>query len=388
MLEPIDLISTITLGEVEDKLVEIQESIFSLQFDLTADMVSEIKFSVHDPGLRMHNNNYFMVGRTLSFQDMLFEIAAVTVSHGARDSCEIQARTKAVQEMRRDRRPQSYNTSPSQYAALMADEFGLEIFAEDSPVNGTITKQLGDNKDESTWDVLLRLAKDLNFRCFEAHNVLFFASEKFIVDNQPSFTVNIPSNETDAFFVSEMAIQRNEDTEKPSTLNASLVKNVSTVTIFPGVGMNVVGINHFTDKFMVDRVTLDASPSTLVRISATCTVTPEDMACTLETFQQGSSGECVKRIQQAVNAKPIDGKFGPVTAAAVRRFQTAAGLTPTGIVDSDTWSAITDSGISFSVPVTSAITSSGTTSTTSTTTLPTNYVPVRRIPAPGTAIYE
>ena len=385
----IDLIGNIAIGEVGDKIVEIHQSITSFSSDLTADMVSEIKFTVHDPGLRMHNNNYFMIGRTVKFNGMLFEIAAVTVTHSQQDACQVQARTKAIQEMRRDRRPQSYTTSPSQYAALMADQFGLKIFAEDSPVNGTITKQSGDNQDESTWDVLIRLARDLDFRCFEASGVLFFASEKFIVANQPSFTVTVPSKETAAFFLNEITIQRNEDTEKPSTLSASLYKNTSTLSIFPGVGMKVVGVSHFTDTFMVDRVTFDAMPSSLVRLSATCTVTPEDMACSLEVFQRGSTGDCVKRIQQAVNARPVDGKFGPVTEGAVKRFQTAARLPATGIVDAATWKAIANSNITFATPFTTAITAQpGATSSNNGAALQNTFTPIRRVPSPGTVIFE
>ena len=63
-------------------------------------------------------------------------------------------------------------------------------------------------------------------------------------------------------------------------------------------------------------------------------------------LKQGSSGDDVKRLQQAINAagmQPplvVDGKFGPKTAAAVRWYQGQNGLTVDGIVGSQTWGSI------------------------------------------------
>ena len=63
------------------------------------------------------------------------------------------------------------------------------------------------------------------------------------------------------------------------------------------------------------------------------------------TLQEGSSGEAVKELQRALQRAgfdpgPIDGEFGPVTAAAVRSFQAAKGLVVDGIVGPQTWSAL------------------------------------------------
>jgi mannan endo-1,4-beta-mannosidase len=63
------------------------------------------------------------------------------------------------------------------------------------------------------------------------------------------------------------------------------------------------------------------------------------------TLQEGSSGEAVKELQRALQRAgfdpgPIDGEFGPVTAAAVRSFQAARGLVVDGIVGPQTWGAL------------------------------------------------
>lgn len=57
------------------------------------------------------------------------------------------------------------------------------------------------------------------------------------------------------------------------------------------------------------------------------------------TLKRGSRGEDVITIQRKVGA-PDDGRFGPGTEAAVRRFQAANNLVPDGIVGPLTWAVI------------------------------------------------
>lgn len=61
--------------------------------------------------------------------------------------------------------------------------------------------------------------------------------------------------------------------------------------------------------------------------------------------EQGSSGERVIAIQYLLNARigaglAVDGVFGPATAAAVRSFQSRAGLAADGEVGTETWPAL------------------------------------------------
>jgi SH3-like domain-containing protein len=337
-----NLLNSVTVGEVGEKNVEIRNSITNFSYDLSADLVSEIRFTVADPYFYMHNNNYFMVGRTVTFlsEDLKFEIAAIAVRHATSDTCEVTARLQATQRMRRDKGQYNFgNISPSVFAANMAAKFGLRIFAEDSPANGAIVRESTDNKDESTFDVLQRLAKDLDFRFFEANGTLYFASQDFIVKNQDSFEVTIPSNNTDPFYVTNLSTRRTTDGKSAVTAQMQLIQNDSSLTIYPGASFKILGLSNFTGTFMVDKVGFVAGPSALVSVSGTDVTDPEDMTCSLQSFSQGARGECVKRIQQAVGTK-VDGWWGPITQRAVRQFQTKYGLPVDGIIDSDDWNAI------------------------------------------------
>jgi hypothetical protein len=66
-------------------------------------------------------------------------------------------------------------------------------------------------------------------------------------------------------------------------------------------------------------------------------------------LQIGSSGADVLRLQNALGALgfppgPIDGFFGPLTAAAVANYQVARGLTVDGIVGPETWGSLHTDG--------------------------------------------
>lgn len=67
------------------------------------------------------------------------------------------------------------------------------------------------------------------------------------------------------------------------------------------------------------------------------------------TIQEGATGDVVRRLQRALRRTPnlsivVDGNFGPATAAAVREFQSGAGLDPDGIVGPKTWAALPSGG--------------------------------------------
>ena len=77
-------VESLQVGELGDRLVEVHESILDLSIDLSADMVSQLTFRISDPYLKLHNNNYFMIGRTVTYGEYKFEIAAVDLKFGGR----------------------------------------------------------------------------------------------------------------------------------------------------------------------------------------------------------------------------------------------------------------------------------------------------------------
>lgn len=58
------------------------------------------------------------------------------------------------------------------------------------------------------------------------------------------------------------------------------------------------------------------------------------------TLKYGSSGPAVKYVQKRLGVRPRSGWFGPVTRAAVKRYQRARGLPASGVVSKRTWAAL------------------------------------------------
>lgn len=59
----------------------------------------------------------------------------------------------------------------------------------------------------------------------------------------------------------------------------------------------------------------------------------------MRTLRRGSTGEDVRLLQKRLGIS-ADGKFGPGTDAAVRRYQASHGLKADGIVGAKTWTAL------------------------------------------------
>jgi peptidoglycan hydrolase-like protein with peptidoglycan-binding domain len=62
------------------------------------------------------------------------------------------------------------------------------------------------------------------------------------------------------------------------------------------------------------------------------------------TIQIGSVGDDVKRLQRMLNRRgaglELDGRFGPLTQAAVKKFQKTVKLKADGVVSRQTWAAL------------------------------------------------
>ncbi len=69
--------------------------------------------------------------------------------------------------------------------------------------------------------------------------------------------------------------------------------------------------------------------------------------CKTYVWRQGSRGQCVKDIQQIVNAAipkqvylTVDGQYGPNTTSGVRTFQSDTGISADGSVGPQTWNKL------------------------------------------------
>lgn len=193
--------SKIIIASLPNNLqADISTHVTQVSVSYSISLVSELSFDVIDVDLRMSANNYFILGRDVIYEThtlgridsytgearqvrLLFEIADVTVSQGPGGSAvySVKCYTKAVQQMKRDKKPGSVKGNGSQYIRNAAKKYGLEVYWEETSKAKTISKSSGSKQTESLWEVMLRLADDAKFVLFEVDGILVFASEKFLM---------------------------------------------------------------------------------------------------------------------------------------------------------------------------------------------------------------
>ena len=198
---------SISIADIDFSLMSnIDSSIISVNVEYSMDLVSKLTFSVLDIGLEMINRNYFMIGRdvfyktsTFGFIDdvyfpgespqprnvtQLFEIADITINQGPGNNPVVQVicYTKAIQQMKRDRKSGSWKGNGTDFVNRAARKYGLKFFGEKTSKSKTINKASGDKQAESLWDVIQSLASDAKFVVFEADGCLFFGSEKWLLN--------------------------------------------------------------------------------------------------------------------------------------------------------------------------------------------------------------
>ena len=179
---------------------DISGLVTAISVNYTMDMASELSFDVVDPGLNMSQKNYFILGRDIIYStqtigqiepyssslrpvSQLFEIANVSVSQGPGGSCSysIKCYTKAIQQMKRDKKPGTIKGSGIQYVKNAATKYGLKFAGEQSAKTGSATSAKGSQQSESVWDVITRIAEASKFVVYEIDGYLIFASEQWLI---------------------------------------------------------------------------------------------------------------------------------------------------------------------------------------------------------------
>lgn len=181
--------------------------ILEVNVDFQMDIGSEITIKVLDPSYMMSESNYFVVRRDVTYRGLKYEIAGVEVGPGDGYSpvVTIQARNKSIMQMKRDKLPRTVNSGGSAYefAAAAAAKFNMNFIGQKTNPVHTSFKAGGSNLNESTWDVLDRIAKDNQYVVFEFNNILVFGSHQWLmwkfgvwsrtfapVNNKPAVTKN------------------------------------------------------------------------------------------------------------------------------------------------------------------------------------------------------
>jgi len=181
---------------------DISELVVSASVSYNMEMASELSFDIVDVGMAMSKKNYFTLARDVIYETQtigqinsqtgevklirqLFEMANITVAQGSGGSViySIKCYTKAIQQMKRDKKPSAIKGNGTTFIKNAALKYGLKVHAEQTNKAKTITKATGSTQAESLWDVMKRLASDAQFVLFEVDGFLVFGTEKWLMNN-------------------------------------------------------------------------------------------------------------------------------------------------------------------------------------------------------------
>lgn len=187
----------------QEIITELNNNLLSLKVNYTMDEASALTFDIIDPGFEMTQKNYFQPGQTVIYKSLTvdginnsndvaetyygypFEVADVTYSQsqGASPIVSIQAYTKGIQQMKRDRDNVGSikGANGTSFVRNAAFKYGLEFVGEETSKTQNITKASGEQQADSLWDVIKNLAGDAKFVCFESDGTLYFGSQKWLL---------------------------------------------------------------------------------------------------------------------------------------------------------------------------------------------------------------
>lgn len=249
----------------------------SLSLSWTLDAVSQLTMTVIDKDLRMFNANYFQRRRGIFYGGTMFEIAAVELSQGsgASPQIKIEARTRSIQLMKRDKDVNAYsNASGLAYAQGLADKYGLKLVGKNGATKKAIIQANSDTTKESAWDVLRRLAGEDQSVVFEASGTLYYAPQEWLVGKWGNLTLRYPMNDTDPYRFIEIPTCRESDDDISSADFSASLHRTNAVNLRPGMTVNLSGLGEFDKQYLITEVSYDEGVNTPVSISGR---TPEKL---------------------------------------------------------------------------------------------------------------
>jgi hypothetical protein len=268
----------------------VLDAITNLDFSWTLDSVSEISFEVWDPDFAMLNSNYFQVRRDVTVAEKQFEMTVIEVQQGEGNSpkIKIQARTKEIQRMKRDKNPNAYGGgTATDYARAVAAQYGLKFVGQSTGTQAVQAQASNEGKADSVWDVLTKNASEAQFAVFESDGTLYFASEEWLLGKWANIRIDYPSlNPFEDFLLLEIPQCRTSEDDVRAAEIKFLIERTNAVNIRPGMTVDFNGIKNFSGKYLVTDVAYIYGDNTPVGVSVRTPVKPEPRAPSKPAEQQ------------------------------------------------------------------------------------------------------
>jgi len=302
----------------------IDDAILTMKVSYSMDLCAQIDISVHDPMFEMAWRNYFWVTRDIWYRaatrheynrfadsspgeqnliKQLFEVATISVKQGPASSAvwDLSLRTKAIQQLKRDRGAQSTAGSAGNYVRRVANEFGLipvvQHTTEGDP--GEVNQfEAGKQRGDSKWDVIKRLAGSAGgtgedqdnpqYVAFETNGYLFFCSMRWLLGKwgthsgrgqhrdpvtntvvEKDFTyipVAWPPKPNDLVQLMQIPTVRKSDNDPLEVTGSMNVAREVGMSMRPGMTIKLSGIPTMEGYYLINSVEFDPLAGTPVAV--------------------------------------------------------------------------------------------------------------------------
>ena len=158
--------------------------LLSLSVSYSMSLTTEISATYDDRDYALTKGGYFDPRREYKYRGLLFEVVACESSPGSAGypQASVTFAPKCVQELRRDKKPESITAvNGFEYARQAAARCGMNFVGEMNSRQQTVFKGRNQSTDESVWTVLTETGADGQFFVFEVDNTLVYASATFLM---------------------------------------------------------------------------------------------------------------------------------------------------------------------------------------------------------------
>lgn len=199
---------SLQIGDLTSKQMSVvAQNILSLTVSYSMDMAAQLVITIVDPGLEMASNNYFIVGRDVVYETTgirpiematiepdtyplfsrirhTYEISRVSVAQegaGASPVYTLEAMPKAIQQMKRDKKPGNISGSGYEFVRRAATKYGLKFVGEKSTRIKAGKKNSGTGQQDSVWDRITSIAGESEYVVFVADGTMYFGTQKWFL---------------------------------------------------------------------------------------------------------------------------------------------------------------------------------------------------------------
>jgi len=158
--------------------------LLSLDVSYSMTLTTQLTATYDDRNYDLTRNGYFDPRREYKYRGLLFEVVSCDSGPGTAGypQATVEFAPKCVQELRRDKKPESITASTGfEYARRAAARCGMNFVGEKNNKQQSVFKGRGQNSDESVWTVLTQTGSEGQFFVFEVDNTLVYGSGQWLM---------------------------------------------------------------------------------------------------------------------------------------------------------------------------------------------------------------